>query len=239
MPLYVIATPIGEIGDLSPRAREILSRVNLVIGEEAKPARRLLSAAQLEQRPLELLNEHSDPSELQRLVDLCRHQEVALVADCGTPGFCDPGADLVAACRTHGISVRSVPGPSSLMAFISVLGRRLEQFVFWGFLPREPQARVQNLKSLAQERRPVFLIETPYRLGRLLEELHVHLPQHHLILGLELSTGSEQILEGHAEQLKALVAGKKAEFLLFIEPLKASTASQKAGTKPQRSLHRD
>lgn len=220
MPVYVIATPIGDMSDLSPRAREILTRVTLVIGEEAKPTRQMLSAAGLSQRPLELLNEHSSPEDLKRLVELCRNQEVALVSDCGTPAFCDPGADLVAACRRNKIPVHSIPGPSSLMAFLSVLGRRLDQFVFWGFLPRDPEARLKSLKALAQERRPAFVIETPYRLTRLLDEFSQHLPRHQLVLGLELSTANEQILEGRADQLKPLVAGKKAEFLLYIEPLK-------------------
>jgi len=221
MSLYVIATPIGEISDLSPRAREILSRVSVVIGEEAKPTRQMLSAAGVGQRPLELLNEHTcAPQDLERLVEMCAKQDVALVSDCGTPGFCDPGSDLVAACRQRGIHVRSVPGPSSLMAFISILGRRLDRFVFWGFLPRDPTARVQSLKALSQERRPVFVIETPYRLTRLMDEFAQHLPRHHLVLGLELSTENEQILEGRAEQLRPRIDGKKAEFLVFVEPQK-------------------
>jgi 16S rRNA (cytidine1402-2'-O)-methyltransferase len=216
MSLFVVATPIGSIQDLSPRARAILAQAELVIGEEAKPARRLLSQAGLAQRPLELLNEHSTAQDVARLTQLCREQMVALVSDCGTPGFCDPGAELVASCRRSGIRVQSVPGPSSLMAMLSVLGCRLQHFVFWGFLPRGHDERASALKGLAREKRPVFLLETPYRLARLLEDLEWAMPQRQLVIGIELSTENERLFSGRATELKKVEWPQKPEFVVFL-----------------------
>ncbi len=217
MALYVIATPIGDIGDLSVRAREILARVDLVIGEEAKPTRRLLSAAGLSQKPIELLNEHSGVDDIAALSRMCVDQEVALVSDCGTPGFCDPGAELVAACRQSKVAVISVAGPSSLMSFISVLGVRISSFVFWGFLPLDKILRSQSLRALALEKRGVFLIETPYRFRRLLEELSVAVGARSLIVGLNLSCPDEMVVRGRASEILAMDLPPKPEFLIYLE----------------------
>lgn len=217
MPLYVVATPIGNDHDLSPRAKETLARCTTVIGEEFREASTLLKKHDIKDKKLEQLNEHSTPEDVQRLCDLCQEQEVALISDCGTPGFCDPGADLVAACRKRGIVIRSLPGPASLTTFLSLAGQRLDEFIFRGFLPANREERQRELKKLKAEPRAVILMDTPYRLTRLLEELSANLPDRNLTVGLDLSTEQENVVTGTASEVEKNLRGKKAEFILLVQ----------------------
>ncbi|MGE0764469.1 MAG: SAM-dependent methyltransferase [Bdellovibrionales bacterium] len=216
MALYVVATPIGNQEDLSPRAKQILGACHVVIGEEFREASTLLKRHDIVGKTLEQLNEHSTPADLKLLVELCRNQDVALISDCGTPSFCDPGADLVAACRAQNIRVVSVPGVSSLMAFLSLCGQRLDEFYFRGFLPANREARASAIKELKGEMRPIILMDTPYRLGRLLEELAEKMPERLATIGMDLTSEKEAVKVAPLAQLAKIFAETKAEFLLLL-----------------------
>jgi 16S rRNA (cytidine1402-2'-O)-methyltransferase len=217
MSLYVIATPIGNPDDLGGRAEKLLSSAEIIIGEEAKPTRKLLKSFGIPpQKRIELLNEHTTEAELAELVELCRSFDVALITDCGTPGFCDPGAKLVHRCRQLEISVRSVPGPSSLMALLSVSGHRLDQFLFQGFLPANTEERQKRLQVLVKEKLPLVIMDTPYRLRKTLDDCQNHFPKRNLVLGLNLSQEDETVLEGLPEQVLKKLQIDKAEFVLII-----------------------
>lgn len=216
MPLYIVATPIGNQDDLSVRAKKILSDCDVVIGEEFREASTLLKRLGITGKSLEQLNEHSTPDDLKPLVEMCRAQVVALITDCGTPGFCDPGADLVAACRNQGIKVVSVPGASSLMAFLSLCGQRLDEFYFRGFLPANREARASSLKMLKSDNRAVILMDTPYRLGRLLEELSSSMPDRPATLGMDFTLETETVRVASLEVLAKEFRETKAEFLLLL-----------------------
>lgn len=218
MALFVIATPIGTPGDISQRAVEIIQQCDAIIGEEHKNASRLLKACQAGAKDIFILNEHSRPGDLKELCDLASMKNVALVTDCGTPGFCDPGADLVRLCREKNIEIKSVPGPSSLMAFLSICGHRLDQFLFRGFLPAQTEQRRQALKELIPCKFGVILMDTPYRLKTLLGDVGEILPKRKLVLGLELSKPEEQIIRGTGEALLKKLTIEKAEFMLLILP---------------------
>lgn len=110
MPLFVVATPIGNNQDFTERARQAITEADLVIGEELKVLRQTLKAVGVQARAMDQLNEHSGPADIEHFVEQCRTKNVALVSDCGTPGFCDPGADLVRAC--HDEKIRVVPVPA-------------------------------------------------------------------------------------------------------------------------------
>lgn len=215
MALYVVATPIGNLEDVSRRALRLLGECTLVIGEERKEASKLLKFLDLHQKPIAELNEHSKAKDWNELVDACARESVVLVSDCGTPGFCDPGAELVAACRKRGVPVFSVPGPSSLAAFLSVCGQRLEEFVFRGFLPANREDRGRAMQSLKNESRPVILMDTPYRLGRLLNELAEMDRSRKITLGMDLSTDREQVVTATADSLAEQFGDKKSEFMLL------------------------
>jgi 16S rRNA (cytidine1402-2'-O)-methyltransferase len=213
--LYVIATPIGNPKDITLRATEILAKADVVIGEEQREVSKLLKILKIEEREIILLNEHSKPEDVRALVQLAREKTVALVSDCGTPGFCDPGADLVRECRKAGVEIKPVPGASSLMALLSVSGLMLREFVFFGFLPAENEARAKALAKVIRESRAFVLMDTPYRLTKLMAELKAAIPERRAVLGLNLTQQNEKIFEGKLVDLARQAEGK-AEFVLMV-----------------------
>jgi 16S rRNA (cytidine1402-2'-O)-methyltransferase len=217
MSLSLVAIPLGHPQDITLRALECLRTCDGVIGEERREASTFLKKMQID-KPLELLNEHSTPQEVAKLGDLCRDREMVLISDCGTPGFCDPGAELIRLCRSQKIPVRSLPGPSSLMLLLSLSSQRLNQFVFYGFLPAAQELRQAELKDLVHEPRAMVLMDTPYRLSRLVTELAQVLPQRRALLTLDLTAPTEKILEGSLNELATSVAETKAEFMLLLYP---------------------
>ena len=219
MALFLIATPIGDPKDITLRAIETLASSDVVIGEEYREVTKLLKALNIEGKNLELLNEHSRPSDVTELLNLCRTSRVALVSDCGTPGFCDPGSRLVAACRKEGILVTPRPGASSLMCLLSVVGCDLPEFKFRGFLPAERETRHQALRTLQRETQAVVLMDTPYRLTRLLQELADYVPERTALLGCDFTQSTEVIYEALCKDLPAIVGERKAEFILMLAPL--------------------
>lgn len=202
MPLTLVALPIGNPKDISQRAQSILASADLVILEEPKEGRAQLLNLGLKIPPYRKLNEHTKSSELDELVEICRVQNVALMSDCGTPNFCDPGAILVRACRQKGIPIHSVPGASSLMTLISLTSQRLDQFVFFGFLPRDASERERSWRQVASEKRAVILMETPYRFHRFLEDWKAHLPHRRGLLACNLTTDAEFVAEGTPAEIK-------------------------------------
>lgn len=218
MPLTVVATPIGNPGDITLRAIEALKNAAVVIGEERREASTLLKRLGIETPELRLLNEHSSDTDVAELLTMCREKQVALISDAGTPGFCDPGARLVAACRAHDVAVTAAPGASSLMCLLAQSGTRLDQFLFRGFLPAEREARDGAMRELARESRAVVLMDTPYRLSKLMSELADRFPGRRALLGLDLTQETERIWEDSLLALATKVSGQKAEFVLLLYP---------------------
>ncbi len=219
MSLFVVGTPIGHPEDLTMRALQTLKEVDIIIGEERREVFRLLKKHQIEGKQVELLNEHTRDRDLEVLVEFCRERKVALVSDCGTPGFCDPGAQLVHLCRARKIEVVGVPGPSSLMTFLSICGVRLDQFIFEGFLPQKREERARCLRNLVKEKRAVILMDTPYRLGSLLRELAVLMPKREAVVGLDLTSENEQVESGTLKEISERFQDQKREFLLLLQAL--------------------
>lgn len=238
MSLFVVSTPIGHPKDITLRALDILKECDLVIGEERSEVSRFLKSLGLTEKPYELLNEHSSEDDVAALVRVCREQRVALVSDCGTPGFCDPGADLVRACRQQGVAVTAIPGASSLMALLSVSGLRLRDFVFVGFLPPDSESRAAAIRELSQEPRPCFIMDTPYRLSKTLRELSEAMPEREAVLGLDLTQQGETILSGPLKDLAPKVAEKKAEFVLVLNALSGAHAGERKRERPPRQERR-
>lgn len=214
--LYVVATPIGDISEISARAIEVLRSTELIICESTKEASKLLRAHGIAGKTYELLNEHSTSEDVKRLGELCATQDAVLVSDCGTPGFCDPGAHLVKACRQKKIPVKSVLGPSALMGLLSLSSERIDQFVFRGFLPAETEARRKALQELQREKRPIVLMDTPYRLKKTLGDLNEFFPKRRLLLALNLSQPEEVLLEGTPSAIGGQLTSEKAEFMMLI-----------------------
>lgn len=216
--LYVVATPIGDKSEITLRALEILKNAPVIICESTKEASTLLKHHGITGKKYEVLNEHTKPEELPALLELCKAQDVALVSDCGTPGFSDPGADLIRLCRRNQVAVKSVLGASSLMGLLSLSSMKIPEFVFRGFLPAENNERKREIDKLKKESRAVILMDTPYRLKKLLSELKLVLPDRKALLALNLSAADETVLEGSLKELSDRLKIEKAEFMLLLYP---------------------
>ncbi|HEU5304881.1 MAG TPA: 16S rRNA (cytidine(1402)-2'-O)-methyltransferase [Gemmatimonadales bacterium] len=169
--LYVVATPLGNLGDLSSRAADLLRAVPVVAAEDTRRTRGLLSHLGVAPSLLSF-HAHSDRRRFETLLDILRSgRDVALVSDAGTPGVSDPGVDLVALARDAGIPVTPIPGPSAVTTTLSAAGLPGDRYLFLGFIPRKGKERTRLLKRAAAEEWSVVLFEAPTRLVALLEDL--------------------------------------------------------------------
>lgn len=218
MALNLVAIPIGNNQDVTLSALDILKSCEDIIVEERKEGTSFLRAHGISGKNYLELNEHTTPEELRELVAICREKNVALITDCGTPGFCDPGADLVRECRKLKIPVKTYVGASSLMGLLSLSSQRLDQFVFRGFLPAENEAREKSWLEVKKEKRAFVLMDTPYRLQKMLSEIQTHLPDRKVLLTLDLTQETEKVLEGKIGDIVKNEIPKKAEFMILIYP---------------------
>jgi len=216
--LYLVATPIGDTKEITLRALEILKKADIILCESTKETSKLLKQLEIKAQRYELLNEHSTLDDLKHITQLCKDQLVALVSDCGTPGFCDPGNDLIRFCRAQNIEIKSVLGPSSLMGLLSLSSKKLNEFVFRGFLPAETESREKEWAKLKLEKKAIILMDTPYRLKKTLAEFSQYFPKRPALLTLNLSQSEELVIEGNASYLLQHINQDKAEFMLLIYP---------------------
>jgi 16S rRNA (cytidine1402-2'-O)-methyltransferase len=209
--LVLVGTPIGNLGDLSPRAAEVLAGADVVCCEDTRRTGKLLALAGIERRPFVVLNEHTEGREVPRVVErIERGQRVALVSDAGMPAISDPGERLVAAVVAAGLAVEVVPGPSAAVAALVVSGLPAGRFVFEGFLPRKGPARRQRLAAVAAEPRTTVLYEAPHRLARTLADLvEVCGPERRVAVAREITKLHEQVWRGTLAGAVAWVAERE------------------------------
>lgn len=170
--LVVVGTPIGNLGDLSPRARDALAAADVVACEDTRRTGRLLQLSGLGPVPLVVVNEHTEYERTSELVaQVSAGRRVALVSDAGMPAVSDPGQRVVAAVLDAGLAVEVVPGPTALVTALVLSGLATDRFVFEGFLPRKGVDRAARLAELGSERRTIVLYEAPHRLRRTLDDL--------------------------------------------------------------------
>ncbi|MGA7965289.1 MAG: 16S rRNA (cytidine(1402)-2'-O)-methyltransferase [Gammaproteobacteria bacterium] len=168
--LYVVATPIGNLADISERARQILDAVDFIAAEDTRHSARLLHALDIS-TPLLALHEHNEAAKAPALIERLLHGEsAALISDAGTPLISDPGYRLVRAAQDAGIAVRTIPGASAPLAALSIAGLATDRFAFEGFLPPRKAARQARLKALAGEPRTLIFFEAPHRLAAMLAD---------------------------------------------------------------------
>lgn len=205
--LYVVATPIGNLEDFSPRARRILSEVALIAAEDTRHTGRLLAHFGIV-TPLIALHEHNEAERAPQLVKrLNAGESVALVADAGTPLISDPGFELVRAARQAGIAVLPVPGPSALVAALSVSGLPTDRFVFEGFLPARSGARRARLAQLRREPRTLVFYESVHRLAESLADMRAAFgAERPAVLARELTKLHEQVQSGDLATLERWAA---------------------------------
>ncbi|PAU75665.1 16S rRNA (cytidine(1402)-2'-O)-methyltransferase [Halomonas salipaludis] len=201
--LYVVATPIGNLDDLSPRAARLLGEVALIAAEDTRHSARLLRHLGLE-RPMLSLHEHNEAARVAQLAErLVAGDDVALISDAGTPLICDPGFVLVRELRAAGHRIVPVPGPCALVAGLSAAGLPTDRFTFIGFLPAKSAARRARLESLAGRDETLVCYESPHRIRATLEDLAAALGERRVVLARELTKTFETFLDGSAEMLLA------------------------------------
>ncbi|HHW13985.1 MAG TPA: 16S rRNA (cytidine(1402)-2'-O)-methyltransferase [Firmicutes bacterium] len=216
--LYVCATPIGNLEDVSLRLLRILREVDLVAAEDTRTTRKLLSRYEIK-TPLVAYHANSGLEAAGRLLErLAAGERIALVSEAGTPGISDPGLPLVEAAVAAGVRVEAVPGPSAVVAALSVAGLPAARFAFEGFLPPRGSERRRRLKELVGERRTIVLYEAPHRLLRTLEDLREVLGDRPAAVARELTKQFEEVYRGTLSgALNHFAAGeRRGEFTLMV-----------------------
>lgn len=216
--LFIVATPIGNPDDITLRAIETLKAADAIICEEARIGTTLLKRLGVTPKEIILVNEHNEQEQTQDIiVRLCNGQNLALISDCGTPVFADPGHYLIAEVTSGGLKVVPIPGASSLMATLSILDFKPERFYFAGFLPRDPEQRRRELTRLHGLNIPVVVMDTPYRMDALLEDVSKVFGKGATVtLACNLTLPNEAILRGPVGTVRQQANKRKAEFILVI-----------------------
>ncbi|HWD51406.1 MAG TPA: 16S rRNA (cytidine(1402)-2'-O)-methyltransferase, partial [Acidimicrobiales bacterium] len=208
--LVLVATPIGNLGDLSPRAVEVLSTADVIYCEDTRHSRKLLTHAGISGVRLRSLHQHNEADRIDEVIgSVAGGRTVAVISDAGTPGISDPGSRVVAAAATAGLKISIVPGPSAGLAALVTSGLATDRFCFDGFLPRSGKERRQRLAALADETRTTVLFEAPTRLAGTLADLADGLgDQRQVAVARELTKLHEEIWRGNAAGAAAWAASK-------------------------------
>lgn len=220
--LYVVATPIGNLADITLRALEVLRTADLIAAEDTRHARKLLSHHRIE-KPLLAYHEHNEAVQSEKLIARLRAGEtVALISDAGTPLISDPGYRLVQRAREVGIEISPIPGPNAAVAALSVSGLPSDRFVFEGFLPRSPKARRERLRKLLPEERTLIFYESSHRILDLLRDLKEIFPKERLLMvAKELTKLHERFLFGPIAEVVVWAERDadlpKGEFVVLLE----------------------
>ena len=219
--LYVVATPIGNLDDLSPRAAAVLGAVDLIAAEDTRHSKRLLGHIGVH-KPMMSLHEHNEAEAATRVIAALEEgRDVALVSDAGTPLISDPGFPLVRACRGRGLTVSPIPGACALVAALSVSGLPTDRFRFEGFLPRSSPARRAKLKALAGEKATLVFYESSHRVLDSLVDMAAELgDERPAALARELTKQYETLLHGSlselCDRLTADADQQRGEFVLVV-----------------------
>jgi 16S rRNA (cytidine1402-2'-O)-methyltransferase len=214
--LFVVATPIGNLEDVSARALRVLSEVSSIAAEDTRVTSRLLARHGI-RKPLMSYRAPVERRGLPRVLAALEEGDVALVSDAGTPTLSDPGQALVTAAWAAGHTVVPIPGPSSITAALSIAGYGGPGFTFLGYLPRKPGEMRRLLESLREDLRPAVAFESPFRINKSLERIAETLPERSLTVTRELTKVHEEVLRGTASQvLTALGERARGEFTLVI-----------------------
>ncbi len=223
--LYIVATPIGNLDDITLRAIEVLRSVDLVAAEDTRHSQHLLAHLGISKKMLSL-HEHNERERIQQILhDLEKGLQIALVSDAGTPLISDPGFPLVRAVVEAGYRVMPVPGVSSVITALSAAGLPTDKFSFHGFLPHKNSERISRLESLKNVDGTHVLLESTHRIERLLQQVNQTMPESQLVIAKELTKRHENFIRGSAEQCLQVFDQdpllKKGEFVVLLYQSKA------------------
>ena len=224
--LTLIPTPIDDQSQILPATKEILEAAilnkDLILVEELKPCRRKWLHFGLPREAIEdfvQYNEHSRKELAPKMLqELKKGRNIFLMSDCGLPAFCDPGAELVNLCHQSKIKVTSASFSNSIALAVALSGFPHNQFVFEGFLTNKSEIRTKELKRIMNEKRMSILMDTPYRLNKILAEMQTYASQREIFIGMDLNCETEELLRGSAESIAKKIGKQKREFILIIGP---------------------
>ncbi len=238
--LYVVATPIGNLGDLSPRALKILDSVDLIAAEDTRVTGALLAHFGVRKKMLSLHDHNEGEATAEVLGLLRKDRSIALVSDAGTPLVSDPGFSLVREARAFGFPVIAVPGPSAALAALSIAGLPTDSFLFAGFLPIKEEARRHRLTELAAETRTVILYESTHRIAETLLALAQVLGERRVCVARELTKLFEESHTAAARELPAWLRAdqnrQRGEFVLVLEGADAATTAPQEAERILKTL---
>ncbi len=218
--LYIVATPIGNLEDITYRAVRILGEVDAVACEDTRVTSFLLTHYDIK-KPLIIFNAQNESKKINDVIERVKFGEsIALVSDAGTPGISDPGIRLVHKAIEEDIDVVGVPGPNAAIMALSISGLPTDAFVYEGFIPQK-KGRQKLLKELAEEKRTIVIYESMYRIEKLLTELNEYMPQRQVAVGRELTKKFEEFWRGTPSQILEDIKEYtvKGEFVVIIAPL--------------------
>ena len=206
--LYIVSTPIGNLKDATYRSLELLSDVDLIAAEDTRRTGVLLKHYEIK-TPLTSFNSYNQAKKSSRLIARLKEgHNLALVSDAGTPGVSDPLYHLVRAALAEYVSVVSLPGPSAVLAALTISGLPVNRFVFEGFLPRK-KGRKKLIEELVQEKRTIVLFESPHRIAKTLNELYQAMGDRKAVLARELTKIHEEVIRGTLEDLAVVAEEQK------------------------------
>lgn len=228
--LYIVATPIGNLEDITYRAVRTLNEVDHIAAEDTRHSRILLEKYDIK-TPTISFHSYSDEKKLAQLINMLKEgKSIALISDAGTPGISDPGYKLIVAAREEGIKVVPIPGPSAFLTALQASGLPTHQFLYLGFLPLK-KGRQTLLKSLQEEERTVIFYESPHRMAKTLGELHEYFNDRQLVIARELTKIHEEYFHGTAAEALQHFTGLDPEVALGDS--KASKKALKSAKRPK------
>ncbi len=214
--LYVVATPIGNLEDISLRALHVLRGVNLIAAEDTRKTRHLLAAYNIK-TPMTSYYEHNKQTKLDYILECLKEGDIALVSEAGMPGISDPGYELVVAASQRGISVVPIPGPSAVITALAISGLPTDRFTYIGFLPHKANARRHALEAVAGETGTIIALESPHRLSAALKDILLTLGDRRIVACRELTKLHEEVFRGTVSGAIKHFTAPKGEFTLVIE----------------------
>jgi 16S rRNA (cytidine1402-2'-O)-methyltransferase len=231
--LYVVATPIGNLEDVTLRALRVLREVSLIAAEDTRRTSRLLQHYSIS-TPTTSLHEHNEQAKAQSLVArLVAGQSIALVSDAGTPAISDPGARLVSLARSTGVRIEPVPGASALLAALSASGFEGDEFIFAGFPPHRSKARRTWLERFRKESRLVVLYEAPHRIRETLQDMIDVLGDRELLIGRELTKAHEELVVRPISSHLSLTTDGRGEYTLVLRGYIAASKRDSSLIEPE------
>ena len=221
--LYVVATPIGNLDDITLRAIKILKEVDVIIAEDTRHTLKLLNHLNIS-KPLISYHRHNEEQRKEMIIDKLKNGEnIAIVSDAGTPGICDPGEVLIYECIKENIKVVPIPGACAMINALIASGISTKEFTFLGFLPLNKKLRKEKLEYIKNETKTVIIYEAPHKLKSTLEDLKEILEKRKVVIARELTKIHEEFIRGTIDEILEKADSLKGEIVLIIEGNKESS----------------